>query len=119
MSSNEAKTTNSGWIGVDLDGTLAHYDEFRGLGHIGAPIPLMVGRVKKWLDDGRDVRIMTARGSKEDAAVARAPIEKWLKEHVGRVLPITCAKDRHMDELWDDRAVQVRRNTGERADGKK
>ena len=37
---------NRGWIGVDLDGTLAMYDQWAGAGHIGEPIPLMVERVK-------------------------------------------------------------------------
>lgn len=32
----------SGWIGVDLDGTLAVYDEWRGVSHIGAPVPAML-----------------------------------------------------------------------------
>ena len=31
----------SGWIGVDLDGTLAFYDMWRGMEHIGKPIPAM------------------------------------------------------------------------------
>lgn len=35
-----------GWIGVDLDATLAHYDRWTG-GAIGEPIPTMVARVKK------------------------------------------------------------------------
>ena len=26
-----------GWIGVDLDGTLAHYDKWRGVEHVGDP----------------------------------------------------------------------------------
>jgi len=34
------------WIGVDLDGTLAKYGEWRGVEHIGEPIPPMVDRVK-------------------------------------------------------------------------
>jgi len=54
---------SNGWIGVDLDGTLAYYDEWRGLYHIGEPIPAMVDRVKRWLAEGRDVRIFTARVS--------------------------------------------------------
>ncbi len=29
---------NKGWYAVDLDGTLAFYDEWRGADHIGAPI---------------------------------------------------------------------------------
>ena len=39
-----------GWIGVDLDGTLAHYDKWRGVEHIGKPVPVMLERVKKWLE---------------------------------------------------------------------
>ena len=33
-------------IAVDLDGTLAYYDKFRGKDHIGKPIPKMIERVK-------------------------------------------------------------------------
>ena len=50
-----------GWIGVDLDGTLAEYDGWVGPQHIGKPVPLMVDRVKRMLDYGEDVRIFTAR----------------------------------------------------------
>ena len=41
----------NGWIGVDLDGTLAHYEGWQGETHIGAPISAMVERVKRWLGD--------------------------------------------------------------------
>ena len=118
MPNDKTKTPESGWIGVDLDGTLAQYDGFKGPDHIGAPIPLMLSRVKEWLEAGREVKILTARASAENTDSFRAPIENWLKEHVGRVLPITCMKDRHMDELWDDRAIQIITNTGQPADGK-
>ena len=47
----------SGWIGVDLDGTLAEYHEWVGIHHIGKPIPLMLERVKKWLAQGKDAKI--------------------------------------------------------------
>ncbi len=47
------------------------------------------------------------------------PIQAWCLEHVGEVLPVTPAKDYDMVELWDDRAVQVIPNTGERADGRR
>ena len=36
-----------GWIAVDLDGTLAYYDVWRGEEHIGSPISDMFFRVKK------------------------------------------------------------------------
>lgn len=36
---------HKGWIGVDLDGTLAHYEGWKGVEHIGEPIPAMVERI--------------------------------------------------------------------------
>ena len=115
-------STNFGWIGVDLDGTLAYYDEWRGKDHIGEPIPQMIERVKQWLADGADVRIFTARvsGIREGVAPAdtRKYIEDWCEKHIGQKLPVTCQKDFGMIELWDDRCVQVEQNTGKRIDGK-
>ena len=114
------------WIAVDLDGTLAYYDRHRGIGHIGDPIMPMVERVRKWLAEGEDVRIMTARiasvegGSefREDEIQANYDaIEEWCMEQFGRVLPITCSKDYQMKEQWDDRAIQLEPNTGRRMDG--
>lgn len=99
------------WIGVDLDGTLAWYDEWRGVDHIGPPIPAMIERVKNWLSEGKDVRIFTARIQFEGAA---QPILDWLHENGLPPLPITNVKDSYMHELWDDRVVQVERNTGRR-----
>jgi hypothetical protein len=52
---------NKGWIGVDLDGCLAKYDKWVSIDHIGEPITPMVERVKRWLREGREVRIFTAR----------------------------------------------------------
>lgn len=111
-----------GWIGVDLDGTLAVYDRWRGPYHIGAPIAPMVERVRKWLTDGEDVRIFTARvtdarplnedGTEHDLGRVRDSIVLWCQQHLGQSLRITNVKDWHMRELWDDRAVQVRPNTG-------
>jgi hypothetical protein len=105
----------AGWIGVDLDGTLAEYDGWQGIGHVGAPITAMADRVRRWLKEGREVRILTARVSRvgsEEAATARAFIERWSEEHLGVALQVTCMKDFGMDELWDDRAVAVEPNTG-------
>jgi hypothetical protein len=103
-----------GWIGVDLDGTLAHYEGWNK-GKIGAPIQPMVDRVKKWRSEGREVRIFTARvtDNGRDLEAIRADIEQWCYEHIGEVLPITNIKDFAMIELWDDRAVRVQANTGE------
>lgn len=107
------------WIGVDLDGTLAYYIygdiHFHGQDYIGSPIELMVRRVKRWLEDGENVKIFTARiatDNLEEKARTIANIEKWCLEHIGQVLPITNVKDRDMKELWDDRARQVHLNMG-------
>lgn len=105
----------NGWIGVDLDGTLAHYDVWRGPTHIGEPVPEMRERVVRWLSVGTDVRIFTARVSireGEELARVRVAIEAWCLKYLGVVLPITCTKDYGMIELWDDRVVQVEENTG-------
>lgn len=104
-----------GWIGVDLDGTLAYYDGKKKHRHdIGGPIPPMLARVKKWLNEGKDVRIVTARfgHTGEDHDLAVTAIQNWCRDHIGRTLPITDRKDFMMEELWDDRAVQVEKNTG-------
>jgi len=128
----------TGWIAVDLDGTLAEYKngdwKRRGPFHVGRPIPKMLARVKAALAAGTEVRIFTARVSGveitrlaeadplaaqyRDVATIRAVIEAWCLEHVGCVLPITNAKNTDMLELWDDRAIQVESNTGRRMDGK-
>lgn len=102
----------SGWIGVDLDGTLAEYHGWQGIEHIGKPVPAMVERVKNWLAEGREVRIFTARVFTGDLLAIKA-IEAWCQEHIGTVLKVTSVKDFGMIELWDDRAVRVVPNTGE------
>lgn len=102
----------NGWIGVDLDGTLALYDNWISPDHIGEPIPAMVDRVKAWLGQGIEVRIFTARAYQAtDAEISH--IQDWAEAHIGHRLPVTCVKDSSMRELWDDRAVRVKANTGE------
>ncbi len=122
-----------GWIGVDLDNTLAEYDGWKGPDHIGDPIPLMVERVKGWLAEGKEVRIFTARvycpkmppisatdtqwaewvSRDEDVRRARVAIDKFCIDTFGKVLPVTCTKDFGMLTLYDDRCVQVVPGTGE------
>ena len=107
----------SGWIGVDLDGTLAEYGTWQGPLHIGKPVPAMLERVKGWIEEGQEVRIFTARVAHDDSGGCQHEIERWCEQHLGQVLPVTCRKDYGMIELWDDRCVQVIANTGQRADG--
>ena len=110
------------WIGVDMDGTLCMWTHWTAPDFIGEPVPEMVDRVQRWLLQGKNVRILTARASTynylnygpevfEEIIMA---IEDWCVTHIGVVLPITAEKDHFMDELWDDRVVQVRLNKGVR-----
>lgn len=122
---------SGGWIAVDLDGTLAHYDHHAfDPFTVGAPIPAMVKRIQAWLAEGREVRIFTARVDGGEAAhvmgleapetVAfyrdvervRVLIADWTERHIGVRLAVTNRKDYAMVELWDDRAVRVVTNTG-------
>ncbi len=99
------------WIGVDLDGTLAHYSEWKGKYHIGRPIQKMVRRVKRWVDQGKKVKIFTARAAEKDGTAA---VKRWLRKHGMEGIEVTNEKDRFMTKLWDDKAVAVGTNTGER-----
>lgn len=101
---------DDGWIGVDLDGTLAEYNGWKGAHHIGPPIEKMKKRVMRWLSEGREVRIFTARAGIPDQV---PPVQAWVLKHFGMALTITDRKDMNMVALWDDRCVQVYPNTGE------
>jgi hypothetical protein len=102
-----------GWIGVDLDGTLA-VDDGGAWGPPGAPVPAMVALVKAYRAQGHDVRIFTARVTQVEDLVPGiiADIEAWSLTHLGEILPITATKDTALWRLYDDRAVQVEKNTG-------
>lgn len=106
-----------GWIGVDIDGTLAYYDKYKGPGIIGAPIQPMVEKVKKVLDeDVYDVRIFTSRVNPalpiNDLLVEQKAIAKFTKDVFGVSIPSTAIKDHLCVEIWDDRARQVVLNKG-------
>jgi hypothetical protein len=115
----------AGWIGVDFDGTLAVSVSKQWDGPLGAPIAPMVARVRGWLAQGIEVRIFTARvnpkhkdGSWQDSSALLAMRERiadWCEEHIGQRLECTCEKDHNIIQLWDDKAVQVVRDKGERA----
>lgn len=112
---------SEGWIGFDLDGTLAKMLEWEPgeaptLDKIGEPIPTMIARLKQRLDEGYAVRIVTARVSPpldhQLALRQHALISVWCKEHIGQHIPITAHKDLDMIVLYDDRVVQVELDTG-------
>ena len=114
--------TSPGWVGVDLDGTLARYVSGQWP-VIGEPIKPMVDLVRRLLKDGREVRIMTARvggmfklnateRERDDAAVQHNAVTEWCLVHLGTTLAVTAVKDYDMAVLLDDRAVTVEENTG-------
>ena len=80
----------AGWIGVDLDGTLAHQaDEMDG--SIGAPA------------EGKTVKIFTARWHRGPDEVSK--IQDWCQAHGLPRLDVTASKNLNTIEVWDDHAV--------------
>ena len=63
------------WVGFDLDGTLAKYDGWNGIDHIGEPVEsvVLVAKLLHWL--GKKIKILTARvaprGGENDSDKAR------------------------------------------------
>ena len=130
-----------GWYGFDLDGTLAVYDKWQGIDHIGEPVKPMVDLIKKMHDEGKVVKILTARVAPiDDGEVftgeqfikvkkvlgedsehkyvcmvkkyAHEFIGDWCEKNLGFVPEITHEKDHLMIELYDDRVKQVLPNEG-------
>ena len=129
-----------GWYGFDLDGTLAKYNGWKGIDHIGDPIAPMVKLIRQMHDEGKIVKIMTARvAPKENPETKPNPyrtgnwciqepdvqtwalegewtplefIQEWCYRSLGFVPEIVYQKDHLMIELYDDRAKQVVPNEG-------
>ena len=129
-----------GWYGFDLDGTLAKYDGWKGIDHIGEPIAPIVNLMKQIVGKGLKVKILTARVSPrtkpEDRPnpylenhwcissptdmpwaaakrwTAKEFIQEWCWRNLGFVPEITHQKDHLMLNLFDDRVTQVEPNTG-------
>lgn len=110
-------TNPRGWFGIDLDGTLAIYTGWVAPDHIGEPVLAMQMRVCAMIKGGARVKIFTARVGRGQPKGYRQrayrAIRAWTRKHLGKALEVTSQKDLNMIELWDDRAVCVRRNTGE------
>lgn len=107
------ENNDNSWIGVDFDGTLAHYEKWGGPHELGAPIWPMVRKVKQLLHSKNKVKIFTARVANGDPENCTESIQNWCLKHIGYALPVTSEKDCGMLYLYDDRAIQVVRNTGE------
>ena len=102
------------WYGVDLDATLAEHVPckfHRRIKAIGKPIPRMVERIQGLLNEGKNVKIFTARAV--HGVPEKKRIQLWLMERANLPpLEVTNVKDPGLVELYDDRAVQVEPNTG-------
>lgn len=107
------------WVGIDLDRTLAFFEEWKGPRHIGEPIPKTVLLVKQILADGYRVKIFTARVSpmalrlnKVTEAEVAGYIQDWTEKHLGLRLEVTCVKDLACHLIFDDIAFHVEPNKG-------
>ena len=133
--------SGQGWYGFDLDGTLAVYDGWHGIDHIGSPVVKTVRLMKRMCEDGLKVKILTARVSPRSDVetrpnpylenhwcvespsdmpwalnpkvwTAREFVQDWCWRVLGFVPEITHEKDHLMLNLFDDRVVQVEPNSG-------
>lgn len=130
----------TGWYGFDLDGTLAKYDGWKGIDHIGEPIAPIVRLVQAMHKGGLEVKILTARVAPRPSPEtkpnpykegnwcivepdvqkwalkakwsAKEFIQEWCYRNLGFVPKITHQKDHLMLNLFDDRVTQVEPNTG-------
>ncbi len=126
--------TKSGWVGYDLDHSLAQYHK-KQFPEIGEPIPKSVERLKNIMIIGYEVRIFTARandvyktlyenglehligeGYAEIVEIdkdQRRRIGDWTKEVFGFRLRATNMKDFNTICIYDDRGVPLEPGTGE------
>ena len=105
----DAVFPKEGWYGVDLDETLAYYFGPIGNTEIGDPVMDIFLIVRKWLDEGKDVRLLTARASFPEEV---PKIESWLTKYGIEKVVITNVKSPGMVMLLDDKAREVASNTG-------
>jgi hypothetical protein len=106
---NNPRYPRRGWIGVDLDGTLAKSMPGLDPAEIGPVVPRMLQRVQHWISTGRTVKIFTARANNPCQILM---IQEWCVRQGLPKLEVTDRKDHRMIAIWDDRAVQVLQNTG-------
>lgn len=114
------------WYGFDLDYCAAEGHSPYRSDVIGEPVPAMIELMRKMISDGKRVKIFTARvcetGQKSpwSNAVANAEyaekqhslIDDWCFKHLGMHLEATSIKDFLCEEIYDDRAWRVEKNTG-------
>jgi hypothetical protein len=99
--------SDGGQIAVDFDKTLSRHKD--GQEELGPPIQPMLARVKRWVAEGQDVVIFTARATNAQQIGA---IQDWLEEHGLPRLRVTNVKSPRFTRFYDDRAVAVAPNKG-------
>ena len=114
------------WTGFDLDYTAAEGHSPYRSEMIGEPIPKIIELMKEKLAEGKRVKIFTARvcvtnqrspwsdsvADKEYANFQHMLITNWSIRNLGIDLEVTCVKDFLCEEIYDDRAWRVEKNTG-------
>lgn len=111
---------HKGWVGFDLDGTLATYTGWVGFSRIGQPVPEIVSLMVAYASQGYEVRVFTGRVAPDpdsnDIPVEdrRDLIRQWLSTCVVPYLPegypeikITHEKDKYLYMAYDDRVQGV------------
>lgn len=109
-------------IALDFDKTLFTHDSSWGISKIGEPIAEMVENVKTWINKGYKVTIFTARacpwGPRGEERSADVPdqirqIQDALEAAGLPRLEVTNEKRPSFTHIIDDRAWNVKMNTGE------
>ncbi|MGQ5525525.1 hypothetical protein ACUHMQ_20030 [Chitinimonas sp. PSY-7] len=102
----------SKWIGVELEGTLARYND-RFPNQIGEPVNAMLLRVRGWLNEGKTVKILSHRAK---AGSSNYEVTSWLRDQGLSMLEVV-PMDKDMQSFWGARAVRVELNDGKLCNG--
>ena len=84
---HEVAVDSRAWIGVDLDGTLAHYNGWKGDDEIGEPVTLMKKRVLSWVEHGQRVGDAPVAGAAAGGVRGDHPVIVELARRRRRVGP--------------------------------
>lgn len=97
-------------IAVDVDGTLAAYQGWKGYTHVGLPIAKVVQEVRDEHASGSYILIHTARITSMDGRIMPEALEalrSWLHLHQIPYHEIwTGVGKPYANEYWDDKAVR-------------
>ena len=94
---------------IDFDRTLATHKTSWGIEKMGKPIPKMMEKVKKLLQAGEKIKIFTARAGYPGQ---KKKVQDWLEKYGLPRLPVTNVKGDDVKFILDDKARQVKENTG-------